>query len=242
MKKITDLCQYAKYYFSGSNKVRALGDGIIKVDKTAVLKNTEIYVYPGASLSIECECQISDSVIYVGKGNLTLSEFTIVERSKIMVDDGSAYIDNHCKIAAKRVWVRFGGILNIGCYTNINSLSEIRCDELIKIGSYNQISYGVRIWDTNTHSVLSSDKRRRVTEEKFPYFGFESSKPATRPIYIGNDCWIGENVAILKGTNIKDGCIVGYGTLLAGTEVPPNSRVVEKRTHTICPIKLSTVQ
>jgi maltose O-acetyltransferase len=147
----------------------------------------------------------------------------------ITIDNGEVKIADHTKISCKRIWIRFGGNLTIDRYTNINSGSEIRCDEAIDIGSFNQISYNVCIWDTNTHTILTPEERRKVTMEKYPYFGYESTRPQTAKISIGNDCWIGEDATIFKGTIIGDGSVIGYGTLVANKNIPANSRVVNRR-------------
>ena len=48
------------------------------------------------------------------------------------------------------------------------------------------------------------------------------------PIIIGNDCWIGANTVILRGTKIGDNCVVGAGCVLKGV-FPTNSVIVQKR-------------
>lgn len=42
------------------------------------------------------------------------------------------------------------------------------------------------------------------------------------PVEIGNDCWLGANVTVLKGTVIHDGAVVGAKALVNG-ELPPFS-------------------
>lgn len=77
------------------------------------------------------------------------------------MDNGSLVIGNHTKLACQRFWIRFGGKCKIGNYTNINSGTEIRVDELVCIGDFCQISYNIRIWDTNTHCIYPSEKRKK---------------------------------------------------------------------------------
>ena len=129
-------------------------------------------------------------------------------------------------MSAKRFWVRFGGVVNVGDYTNINDGSEVRCDESVNIGRYNQISYNVNIWDTNTHNIYPPEKRRNLTEKYWPYFGREIERPATKPVYIGDDCWIGENSAILKGTMLNKEVVVGYNTVIIGLSIDKGKKVV----------------
>lgn len=38
----------------------------------------------------------------------------------------------------------------------------------------------------------------------------------TKPVFIGNNVWIGENVVILPGSRIGDGCIVGANSVVTG--------------------------
>ncbi len=221
--------QILRYWLSGRNYVRTIGSGVVEISASASIAKSRIYVYPGASLTIENGCNIKSCTIAVTKGSCIVDVNTIAEGVDIIVDNGEIAIGNHSKISCKRIWVRYGGILSIGDYTNINSGSEIRCDEKVTIGDFNQISYNIRIWDTNTHSILPAEERRKVAIEKYPYFGYEQSRPKTAPVVIGNDCWIGENSAILKGTRIGDCCVVGYGTLLSGDDVPDNTTAISKR-------------
>jgi acetyltransferase-like isoleucine patch superfamily enzyme len=64
--------------------------------------------------------------------------------------------------------------------------------------------------------------------DKFPTFGYENAKPDTAPVYIGDDCWIGERSGILKGSYIGNGATIGYGTLIIGKKIDSNKTVVSK--------------
>ena len=45
-------------------------------------------------------------------------------------------------------------------------------------------------------------------------------------VEIGNNCWIGSNVTILKDVRIGNGCIIGANCLIkTGTMIPENSIV-----------------
>lgn len=216
------------HWIRGRNHVRIIGHGTLNINRNVKLRNSRIYVYPEASLTIEDGCQLDGVSISIVRGNCTLGQKNILEGVSINIESGSMCVGHHTKIVCKRIWIRFGGNLNIGHYTNINNGSEIRCDESVSIGSFNQISYNVRIWDTNTHTILSPEDRRKITVEKFPYFGFEENRPVTSPMRIGNDCWIGENCTILKGSNIGDCCILGFGTLVTGNKLQKKSIAVNK--------------
>ncbi len=40
------------------------------------------------------------------------------------------------------------------------------------------------------------------------------------PVEIGNNVWVGENVVVLKGSKIGDGCIIGANSVVNGTITP----------------------
>lgn len=218
-----------RHWLSGRSYVRIIGSGYFKSSQSACISKSKIYVYPGASLIIGQNCDIRNANISVTKGSCEIADNAIIDGSTISIDNGELKTGHHSKISCKRIWIRFGGVLTVGDYTNINEGSELRCDESLSIGSYNQISYNVRIWDTNTHSKLSKQQRRHITEARFPYFGYEGSRPETASVRIGDDCWVGENVAILKGSHIGDGCIIGFGTMICGKDIPSECRVVNER-------------
>lgn len=230
-----------RHFFRGSI-VRKMSGATIHISDNAIIRNSRIVASPGTNIIIKDKCVIENVEIYLSKGSVIIGDNSILsgrknEKLKIIVNNGIIEIADHTKLSCRRLWLRFGGSLIIGRYTNINEGSEIRCDECVEIGSYNQISYNVRIWDTNTHSILDAAERRRVTEARFPYFGYESERPVTAPVKIGNDCWIGENAAILKGTELDDGSVVGFGTFLTNKKIPVGARVVNERPIRVVSIK-----
>lgn len=213
------------------NYIRIFNGGICQIDRFVSIKNTKIFVYPNAQLIIHKNAIIKDAEIHISKGCCIIGSHSIIMGSKrdktnIIISNGKCLIGHHTKLSNKRIWIRFGGILEIGDYTNINTAGEIRCDNRIKIGSYNQISYNVRIWDTNTHSIYPPAIRRKMTEDYYPYYGHETSTPKTAEIIIGDDCWLGENCSILKGSHISNEVIIGYGCTIIGEHIPTKKIVV----------------
>ena len=209
---------------------RVCSGATAKIGKNVTIHNSRIIITSESCIEISDNVCIENMEISVDKGRLFIGMYSLVgnenERQLLNIENGDIYIGHHSKIMAKRFWVRFGGIVRIGNYTNINDGSEIRCDESITIGSYNQISYNVNIWDTNTHNILPAEDRRAIAEKYYPYFGKETSRPATSPIVIGDDCWLGQGTTILKGSNIGDGVIVGYNSTISGKTIPANVTVV----------------
>lgn len=173
--------------------------------------------------------------IYITKGSRAyIGEYSLLEqgenpvRPSYVITAGSLSVSDHVRLQCQKIWVRFGGRITIGRYTNINRGTEIRSDEFVSIGCFCRISYNIRIWDTNTHCIYTSEKRRKITQEHFPSFGYEYEKPQTQSVIIADDVWLGEKVSILKGTELGQGVIVGYNTTIINKKIPDNKRVVSK--------------
>ena len=202
--------------------------GSIAAGRACRIVCSNVFIENGSSLIIGDNVVIDHCELYI-KGSVTIGDNTILKGGSYILEPGELEVGHHCKSTAKRLWVRFGGRLTIGDYTNINDDSEIRCDQEVTIGRYNQISYNVRIWDTNTHNVYPAQERRIIAETYWPYFGKETRRPVTKPVSVGDDCWIGENAAILKGSTLGNEVVVGYGTLICGQTVEAGKMVVSRQ-------------
>ncbi|GAA4819503.1 hypothetical protein [Litoribaculum gwangyangense] len=239
------------FLLTGS-KVTIEKGGVFKLGKNVKIYKSTIYVKKGDSLIIGDYSTLSrvslsmilggKSEIYIGK-NCSIEEFDMsVTKGYIHIDDNNILskggklerphfeVEGGLKIGSFNslrccAWIRFNGQVEIGSRNAINEGTEIRCDEHIIIGDYNQISYDCVFWDTNTHVIYKAEKRREITDSQYPEFGMEFEKPKTTPIAIGSDCWIGKGVSVLKGTNLADKCIVGYGTLLSNIKVSENKTI-----------------
>ena len=235
---ITKILRYLKenawkYLFFHSH-VRISNGANFEIGKGVNIRSSKIFVCSGAKLIIQSGVSIKNVNIFVSRGEVIIGEESILQglsykKQELIVDFGKIKIEDHTKIQASKIWIRFGGEVYIGCYTNINEGSEIRADESVYIGNYNQISYNVNIWDTNTHNIYSSEKRAEITRKYYPYYGFEYEKPKTAPVHVGDNCWIGERASILKGTFIDNNVIIGYDTLLSNIRIDKNKIVVQKK-------------
>ncbi|MBY7919506.1 acetyltransferase [Vibrio fluvialis] len=112
-----------------------------------------------------------------------------------------------------RIDIYENALLTVGVNVQINDFNHIACAENISIGNNVLIASKVYITD-HDHD-----------------FSYSLTNPVewplrTQPVIIGDDCWIGENVSILKGVSLGPSCIVGansvvtksfpYGSIIAG--------------------------
>jgi len=86
----------------------------------------------------------------------------------------------------------------------------------VSIGDRCMFAEGIEIWASDTHPVFKDGK---------------TINPS-RPVVIGQHVWLGTNVMVLKGTVIKEGAIVGMGSLVKGL-VPSRSMAVGNPAHVV---------
>lgn len=223
-----------KYLFSHSN-VRISSDSMVEIGHNVSINNSQIYICNKSKLIIADGTKINNAIIYCNNGSIFFGKQNVISgisnsnKLNITIDSGHLSCAHRVKLALSRLWIRFGGQCQIGEYTNINHDTEIRADESITIGSYCQISYNIKIWDTNTHNILSPEKRKDIAMKYWPFYGFEESRPTTKPIIIGDLCWIGERSSIFKGTKLGNNVIVGYDTLISDKVIPNDAKVVTEK-------------
>lgn len=194
----------------------------IRVDKTSELILEEGVNLKGVKLTLK-----NGSRVHLG-AYAELRQNTNPLKGIYIIDNGTFTVGHHTSIRAYRVWIRFGGKLEMGCYINVNDGTEIRADESVKIGDYTGISYNIRIWDTNTHNIYTEEENAEKRRRDFPDMRKEHTRPKTAPVEIGPHGWIGERSSILKGTRLGRDVIVGYNTLLSNATIEDHTVVVQK--------------
>lgn len=108
-----------------------------------------------------------------------------------------------------------GGEVIIGDNVFFNNSCTICSMQKIVIGNGTIFGENVKIYDHNhKYSTIGILIKHQ---------GYSSA-----PIKIGNDCWIGSNVTILKGVSIGDNCVIGAGCVIF-KDVPSNTLVLNKQ-------------
>ena len=100
---------------------------------------------------------------------------------------------------------RYGGIIEIGKECGISG-STIYAWKSIKIGDYTRVGANCKIIDNDFHPLELAHRHKALNEE----FARRS------PIVIGNDCFIGMNSIILKGSVLGNNVVVGAGSVVHG--------------------------
>lgn len=104
----------------------------------------------------------------------------------------------------------FRASIKIGEDSRIGAFSVISAIEYIEIGR------DVLIADR----FFASDHQHESTLKNIPIIRQGAS--ASKPIYIGDGCWIGISVSIMPGVTLGPGCVVGAGSVVTKS-FSPNS-------------------
>lgn len=109
--------------------------------------------------------------------------------------------------------------LFIGANARIGDFVHICAEEKVHIGDNVLVASKVFISDTS-HGIYTGSNPSE------PFTNPSEREHICKPVLIGNNVWIGENVVILSGTTIGDGCIIGANAVLTGKNYPENSIIV----------------
>lgn len=113
-----------------------------------------------------------------------------------------------CKLAG-RIYLSNGAKVTIGARTIIHGAAfHVHEGSEVSLGEQCLLSHGISIRPSDAHKIFDLDSGERIN-------------PAA-PIRIGAHVWIGEQVSIMKGSIIPDGCIVGIGSIVTGKFEKPN--------------------
>ena len=132
----------------------------------------------------------------------------------INIDENDLARDNF------HIYIGHNGKLNIGKNNFFNNGCSLNCLGNVQIGDNNQFGENVLMYD---HNHQYTDKSKLISEQ-----GYNIGN-----IKIGNNCWIGSNVVILKNVEIGDNVIIGagcvvYKSIISGTVVINQQNLVEK--------------
>lgn len=131
------------------------------------------------------------------------------------------YCGDNCKVEIKSpIRVRYLKIYaltentecKIGCNFSTNGKTEILLQEpnrKVIIGNDCMFATNIIIRVSDVHTIVDKDSREILN------YGAD--------INIGNHCWIASNSAVLKGVNIADNSIIGYGSVVTKNCETPNS-------------------
>lgn len=132
----------------------------------------------------------------------------IDKRAGRLTSGGVCVLQGGCKIAIVGCQTQ-PAHLHIGEGTEIGARTIINVNQQISIGERCSISWDCDISDTDFHQVILSNGEK---------------PPATEPVTIEDDVWIGSHCLIFKGVTIGHHSVVAAGSVVRRS-VPPYSLV-----------------
>lgn len=166
------------------------------VDNTIVNHNKK------SDLSIRINGNVNKVII---EKAATLSNLTI----SVNGDGNEIVIGKNCRIYGPcSIVCEDGGKVLIGKDTGLRGVQILSRHASVKIGKDCMTSYGIIIRNHDSHCIIDQNTKQILNPAK--------------DIVIGNHVWIAQNVAILKGANIGNNVVVGYGSVVTRA-IPDNS-------------------
>lgn len=127
-------------------------------------------------------------------------------------------IGDNCLIKGKFIIENKGRII-VGNNSFIGG-STLIANEMIEIGNNVMVSWGCTFFDSDGHSLSWENRKNDLNDwikglkDGKPYNYKDYNLLKSKPIKIGDRCWIGFNSVILKGVLLKDEVVVGAGSVV----------------------------
>jgi len=114
-----------------------------------------------------------------------------------------------------KILLGHSGEIRIGANCFFNNNCSLNCLGNINIGNDNQFGENVLFYD---HNHQYKDPSQLISQQ-----GYTIGK-----IMIGNNCWVGSNVVILKDVEIGDNVVIGAGCIIYKS-IPSNTVIVNQQ-------------
>lgn len=156
---------------------------------------------------------LRNKIIDVGE-NCDISELDvlIVGQPKIKP---SIRIGNNCCVKGKIIIYTSEGKITIGDNVYIGPNTVLECYKSIDIGNHVLISTNCNIIDTNSHSMVSSERMNDTIDWQQGLHMKNWTNVVSKSIIIKDNCWIGLRSIILKGVILNEGTVVAAGSVVS---------------------------
>jgi maltose O-acetyltransferase len=138
-------------------------------------------------------------VLFLGDGQIVMGE-----RVEFGWPTSVGFYSGYCHVEARHPWSR----IVIGDGAQINNDVVIKCEGPVGIfiGEDALIGSRVCIYDSDFHDLHPARRR--------------TGTPATAPVVLGRNVFVGDGVTILKGVTVGEDAVIGAGAVVT-RDVPP---------------------
>ena len=118
-------------------------------------------------------------------------------RSNVYLPSGQVRFHGHADLS-EGISLSNTGEMDIGanCFTNVNC--TLWCSQHVSIGNDFTAGWNVLIRDSDGHCMMENGE----------------AKPCTKPIRIGNHCWVGSDSTVMKGSEMGNDSVLAMRSLL----------------------------
>jgi len=153
------------------------------------------YIYRGC-LSLK---QVRTRVVRFGGGFYSDIFGNTVRHQTVIHIKGKVYCDSYfTALQGSIISICEGAVLNVGSQVYLNERVTVNAKERIDLHDKCRIGWNCQILDTSYHYIVDNGK----------------VSYRTRPVIIGHNTWVANNVQILKGSQLPAYSIVGTGSLV----------------------------
>ena len=139
------------------------------------------------------------------------------------------YFGPDCRIEA---WDEYNGKRFV---PRIEIGEDVRINSTCHIGAINKVVIGDQCL-LGSHVMIIDHSHGKGIPEEIDIHPSERDLYSKGPVIIGSRCWLAENVIILPGVTIGDGCIIGANTVVT-KNIPPYSVAVGNPARVVRNIK-----
>lgn len=203
-----------KFFIKNFFDIKLMDFIILNYFSKNVVRNKEAHIYPmkGALLQIDKNAKIEL------KGNLYLNHYASYKKGNSQC---LLKIGNGGKLLVKdMVVLAYGNTLSVGDnaafetgYLRTGVNANIICAHKMTFGQRVMLGRNVCIFDSDYHPIYN-EAFDKINENK--------------EVTIGDNCWVGANSMILKGSKLENGCIVSANSMVMGN-VEANKVYINKR-------------
>ena len=166
----------------------------------------------GRNNNYHCESRLGRkfSVCVIGNDNdIRIGSDCVLSNTSICVSGNNNRIivcDKVRFLGPCKIVMQGNAELILGCNSGIRGVEFNLKHARIQVGELCMFSYGIVLRNHDSHRIIDTSTDQVINQPK--------------DIVLGNHVWIGQNATILKGANVGDNSVIGFGSVVTSSCEP----------------------